>query len=89
MTSLHTPEDPPTADDLRDLEARMEARFAAVAARFIDADRHMAFVDMRLDELPVVSQKIDRLGRIFVLGVAACAALLALFWLTMLAVVGL
>ncbi len=83
MSGVPGTDDPPTADDLRDLEARFEERFAVIAARFVEVDREITAVDLRLDALPVVSHKIDRLGRLIIVGAVGGPLLTVVLWIWM------
>jgi len=54
---------PATRDDIRELEARFDARFQAVSSRFARVDNRFATIDTRLDEMDrrhhTLAQRID------------------------------
>jgi hypothetical protein len=54
------PNDTPTKDDLRQLEARIDARFQAVNARFISVDSRFAAMGDRVNELDHQTQSLAR-----------------------------
>jgi hypothetical protein len=52
--------DSPTKDDLRQLEARIDARFQAVNARFISVDGRFASMGDRVNEVEHQTQSLAR-----------------------------
>jgi hypothetical protein len=52
--------DSPTKDDLRQLEARIDARFQAVNARFVSVDGRFAAMGSRVNQAEVQTQSLAR-----------------------------
>jgi hypothetical protein len=76
MTALiEDGDDPPTRDEVRQLESRLDTRFEAINVRFSTTDRQHVHLRNRVEDIERAPNR-DHLRRLLVLALAANAALL-------------